>query len=109
VGIFMDNQNMGSFGLGMGGGSLQAAMQRRNMGAGAYQQVSAGAAPEQVVPPTPDPTQGSMPTTASQTAQPDTELMTAIKALGSFITSESKARREAVQFQAGGTPNAQSY
>ena len=87
------------------------AMQRRGMGdVGASQQMSPAAAGEQVVSPSVDPmAQGGMAAPQEPPAAPDTELMTAIKALGSFITSESKAKREAAQFQGGGMQNGQSY
>lgn len=96
----MPNQNAGSFGAATGGSKeLLAAMQRRGIDASALQQVSPGSAGGTApVPPNVEMQAASsalpQPEQAPQQPQEDSELKIALKALGGFVTSEGKMRRD---------------
>lgn len=113
------NQNIGSFGAAIGGGSaLAEAFARRGKDLSALQVQSptsaGGAPPIPEAPPTTNPSIGTpqeagaalapegIPQGAPQLQEPDTELKIALKALGGFIQSEGKLRRDLVTMRGQG-------
>lgn len=94
----MNAQNTGSFASAIGGASaLKSAMERRGISASALQQMSpASAGGQNTVPmgvPTTNPQVGSMPE-QNMSKPEDSELKIALKALGGFVQSEGKLRRD---------------
>lgn len=99
----MDNQT-GSFASMLGGSdALKQAMARRGIDVSALQQMSPASAGGQVVVPesvpTTNPDVGGLP----QAKESDSELKIALKALGGFVQSEGKLRRDVVNAQSIGT------
>ncbi len=108
----MDNQNTGSFGAAIGGGSaLVEAMQRRGIDASALQAqspASAGGAP--VPAPLPEDgmqaAQAALPQGAGVTSpapsQPDSDVTIATKALATMVTNDSKMKKDLATMQSQG-------
>lgn len=96
--------NTGSFASSIGGSNaLQQAMARRGLGVGATQQMSPMGAGDQVMPeavPETNPQVGSMPQATPK--EEDNELKIALKALGGFVQSEGKLRRDLAGMRQGG-------
>jgi hypothetical protein len=99
-------EQTGSFASMLGGSdALKQAMQRRGIDTSALQSQSpASAGGQSVMPtgvPTTNPQVGSMPE-GSMSKPEDTELKIALKALGGFVQSEGKLRRDVVAGQNNG-------
>ena len=113
------NQNIGSFGAAIGGGSaLAEAAQRRGIDLSALQQRSpasaGGAPPIPEAPPTINPSVGTpqeagaalapegVPQGIPQPQEPDTDLRIALTALTKFVGDESKLKKDVLTLRGQG-------